>query len=164
MIEIHFREFFQYTYPHDDFYELYVMKNGLEDILYIGISSENIWNRWFGARGHIMVGTNYLVGESSVGRKVVDHLPDAWDWKIQLWTLADCIEFCADKLNPNGIYTIKWLEPLIIQKLRPSLNIIYKLNPGVDNTPLGEREKKRNETLDKAYREIFEKNSKSKRE
>ena len=159
MIEITFREFFEYEYPHDEFYELYIMKNGLEEILYIGISSENIWNRWFGSRPHIRVGTNYSVGETSVGQKVVDHLPNSWDWKIQLWTLEDCSEFCAEKLNPNGIYDIKWLEPFMIQKLRPSLNIIYNLDPGPDNTPISEKEKKRQAALDKAFREIFEKNS-----
>ena len=164
MIEITFREFFEYEYPHDGFYELYVMKNGLGQILYVGISSDNIWNRWFGSRGHVMVGTNYLVGQSSVGQKVVDHLPDSWIWKIQLWTYEDCREFCSEELNPNGRYTIKWLEPFIIQKLHPSLNINYNLNPGPDNTPLNEREKKRMEALDKAYYEIFEKNSKWKKE
>jgi hypothetical protein len=164
MIEITFREFFEYEYPHDEFYELYIMKNGLDEILYIGISSENIWNRWFGMRGHILVGTNYLVGETPVGGKVVDHLPDSWAWKIQLWTFEDCKEYCADQLNPNGRYTIKWLEPLMIQKLRPSLNLTYNLNPGIDHTPLSEKEKKRQEALDRAYREIFEKNSKWKKE
>ena len=120
MIEITFREFFEYKYCEDGFNELYVMKNGLDETLYIGISSENIWNRWFGPRGHVMVGTNYLIGESSVGRKVVDHLPDSWDWKIQLWTLEDCLRFCADELNPKGRYTIKWLEPIMIQNFVPA--------------------------------------------
>jgi hypothetical protein len=164
MLEITFREFFEYKYPHGEFHELYIMKNGLEEILYIGISSENIWNRWFGWCGHILVGTNYLVGESSVGRNIVDHLPDSWNWKVQLWTFEDCREFCAEKLNPNGRYDIKWLEPLMIQKLRPSLNIIYNLNPGPDNTPISEKEIKRQAALDRAYREIFEKNSKWKKE
>ena len=157
MIEIAFREFFEYKYYEDDFYELYVMKNGLGEVLYVGISSENIWNRWFGWRGHITVGTNYLVGESSVGRKVVDHLPDSWNWKIQLWTLQDCKEFCADYLNPNGRYTIKLLEPLMIQKLRPALNVIYNLNPGKDTTPKSNKEIEREKFLDKMYDEIFNK-------
>jgi hypothetical protein len=164
MIEIRFREFFAYEYPQDVFYQLYVVKNGLDEILYIGISSENIWNRWFGWSGHITVGTNYLVGASSVGQKIVDHLPDSWDWKIQLWTLDDCKEFCTDQLNPHGRYTVQWLEPLMIQKLHPSLNITYNLNPGIDHTPLSEREKKRMDALDKAYREIFEKNAKWKQD
>ena len=34
MIEISFREFFEYTYHEDEFHELYVMKNGLNEILY----------------------------------------------------------------------------------------------------------------------------------
>src|SRR4030095_4000896 len=102
MIEISFREFFEYTYHEDGFHELYVMNNGLNEILYVGISSENIWNRWVGSCGQIMVGTNYLSGETWVGRKVVDYLPDSWDWKIQLWILDDCLAFCAEELNPNG--------------------------------------------------------------
>lgn len=163
MIEITFREFFEYTYPDDECYDLYILKNGLGEVLYIGISSDNIWNRWFGWRGHITVGPNYLIGESSVGEKLVDHLPDSWNWKIQLWTFENCKAFCADELNPNGRYDIKWLEPIMIQKLRPSLNVIYNLNPGVDNMPLSEREKKRQDALDKAYRDIFEKNSKWKK-
>lgn len=51
----------------------------------------------------------------------------------------------------------------MIQKLRPSLNVIYNLNPGIDNMPLSEKEKKRQDALDKAYRDIFEKNSKWKK-
>lgn len=91
-------------------------------------------------------------------------MPDSWDWKIQLWTLEDCLRFCADELNPKGRYTIKWLEPIMIQRLRPNLNVIYNLNPGIDNTPLSEREKKRKEALDKAFYEVFEKNSKWKKD
>lgn len=161
MIEITFKEFYEYQYPKEDYHELYVMKNGLEDILYIGISSQNIWNRWFGWNGHIAEGPNFMIGESTVGRKVVDHLPDSWDWKIQLWTLDDCREFCADELNPNGRYDIKLLEPFMIQKLRPSLNTIYNLNPGTDHTPKSEREKRREAELEKAFRKIFENKSKS---
>jgi hypothetical protein len=157
MIEITFREFFEYTYDHEDFYELYVMKNGLGEILYVGISSENIWNRWFGSRGHIIVGTNYLVGDTPVGQKVVDHLPDSWNWNIQLWTFEDCKKFCADDLSPNGMYTIKWLEPIMIQKLRPALNVIYNLDPGKDSTPKSKKEIERENYLDKMYKEIFEK-------
>jgi hypothetical protein len=140
MIEITFREFFEYNYREDGVHELYVMKNGLGETLYIGISSENIWNRWFGPRGPILAGNNRMVGESSIGQKIVDHLPDSWDWKIQLWRLEDCREFCVDKLNPTGVYTIKWLEPIMIQKLRPNLNVIYNLKPGADHQPKSEGE------------------------
>lgn len=94
MIEITFKQFYEYTYDEEGFHELYIMKNGLDEILYIGISNQNIWNRWFGMRGHILDNGKFMSGESSVGKNVVNHLPDSWNWKIQLWTLDDCIEFC----------------------------------------------------------------------
>ena len=157
MIEITFKDFYEYKYREDGFHELYVMKNGLEEILYVGISNQNIWNRWFGWNGHIMDGPRYMVGESSVGQKIVDHLPDSCNWKIQLWTFKDCVSFCADELNPHGRYTIKWLEPFMIQKLHPSLNLTYNLNPGKDTMPKSKKEIEREKLLDKAYDEIFNK-------
>jgi hypothetical protein len=157
MIEITFKEFYEYEYSREEDYELYIMKNGLGETLYVGISSQNLWSRWFGRNGHISVGPRYLIGVSSVGCKVVDHLPDSWDWKIQLWTFENCVNLCADELNSKGRYSIKWLEPIMIQKLRPSLNVIYNLNPGADHTPISEREKRREAELDRAFREIFEK-------
>ena len=160
MIEITFKDFYEYKYNEDGFHELYVMKNGFEDILYVGISNQNIWNRWFGWNGHIMAGPNFMVGESSVGRKIVDHLPDSWDWKIQLWTLDDCMAFCADGLNPNGRYTIQMIEPFMIYKLHPVLNATNNPNPGIDHMPKSEKEKRREAELDKAYYEVFEKKSK----
>lgn len=161
MIEITFKDFYEYQYREEVFHELYIMKNGLEETLYIGISNQNIWNRWFGWNGHIMEGPNYLVGESAVGRKVVDNLPDSLGWKIQLWTLDDCVEFCTSELlHSKDKYTIKMLEPIMIQKLRPSLNSIYNLNPGADNTSRSEREKQREAELDRVFREVFDKKAK----
>jgi len=160
MIEITFKDFYEYTYHEDGFYELYVMKNGLEEILYVGISTQNIWNRWFGWNGHIMDGPNFMVGESSVGRKVVDHLPDSWDWKIQLWTLNDCMAFCTDELNPNGRYTIQMVEPFMINKLHPILNATNNSNPGIDHMPKSDREKRRQALLDQVYYDVFEKKAK----
>jgi len=73
MIEITFKDFCEYRYHEDGFYELYVVKNGLEEILYVGISDQNIWNRWFGWNDHIMGDASYMIGESTVGKKIVDH-------------------------------------------------------------------------------------------
>ncbi|MCC6499957.1 MAG: hypothetical protein IT313_06785 [Anaerolineales bacterium] len=163
MIEITFKDFYDYNYRHDVFFELYVMKNSLEEALYVGISSKNIWERWFGWNGHIMAGPKHMTGESPVGQKIVDHLPESWNWKIQLWTLDDCKNFCAEKLNPRGKYDIQWLEPMMIQKLRPSLNVIYNLNPGVDRQPKSAREKQREAELDRAFREIFDEKKRGKK-
>ena len=101
-----------------------------------------------------------MVGESAVGKKVVDHLPDSWNWRIQLWTLDDCLAFCADELKPNRRYDVKMLEPFIIQKLHPILNVIYNLEPGIDHTPKSEKEKQRKLELDEVFRKVFEKKTK----
>ena len=160
MIEITFREFYELKYQEDGFHELYVVKKDLCEILYVGISSQKIWDRWFGWNGHIFDGGDFLDGRSSVGEKIVDHLPDSWEWKIQLWTLEDCTVFCEEELNPNGRYNIKYLEPFMIQKLHPNLNATFNLNPGIDRMPKSEKEKKREAELDKAYYEAFENKSK----
>jgi len=52
MIELDFVQFHEQHYR-EQRYELYVLKNGLGDILYIGISKSNIWERWFGWGGHM---------------------------------------------------------------------------------------------------------------
>jgi len=52
MIEISLLEFHEQQYPVDPFC-LYVMKNGSGDVLYIGISANNVWERWFASGGHI---------------------------------------------------------------------------------------------------------------
>jgi hypothetical protein len=162
MIEISFKDFYEYKYqdPVDNFFELYVMKNGFDDVLYIGISNQNIWNRWFGWNGHITFSNKFIGGESSVGRKIVDHLPDSWDWRIQLWTLEDCASFCKDILPSASNYPIQFLELLMIKKLSPVLNNNYNLNPGIDHMPKSEKEKIREAELDKAYKDVFEKKEK----
>jgi hypothetical protein len=53
MIEITFKDFYELNYRETEAYELYVMKNGHDEVLYVGISSQNIWGRWFGWNGHI---------------------------------------------------------------------------------------------------------------
>jgi hypothetical protein len=89
MFEITFKDFYELGYEEDAWHELYVVKNGLDEVLYVGITSQKIWDRWFGWNGHIFLSGPILVGRSSVGNKIVDHLPDAWEWKVQLWSLDD---------------------------------------------------------------------------
>jgi integrase len=73
MIEITFKEFFEYKYQEDGFYELYVMQNGLGDTLYVGISSQNIWNRWFGWNGHIPHWMAIRVGNLRYAQELAHH-------------------------------------------------------------------------------------------
>ncbi len=157
MLEIDFVKFHDQDYVEEG-YELYVMKNGSGDILYVGITTQSIWQRWFGWNGHMVWEDNRIYGISSIGQKIVDHLPDSLNWKIQLWTLEACKTFCKDILPASRRDpTIQFVEPFMIQKLSPILNVTYNLNPGKDTTPMSEREKKREEILDYWYDKIFNK-------
>ena len=53
MIEIDFESFHNQDYAEEG-YSLYVIKNGLGNVLYVGISHLSIWERWFGWNGHIL--------------------------------------------------------------------------------------------------------------
>jgi hypothetical protein len=166
MIELSFKEFYDQSYEDED-YCLYVMKNGLGDILYIGISTADIWGRWFGGAGHVPWSGTMLYGNSTIGEKIVNHLPDSWDWKIQLWTLKDCLAFCEMELpDPKfkmtiGEYSdaVHDVEARMIRKLSPALNRHLNLYPGKDTTPKSEKELKWERYVEQAYDQIFNKRS-----
>jgi hypothetical protein len=120
MIELRFWDFHEGKYD-DKGYSLYVMKNGSGGILYTGISDVDIWSRWFSWGGHITWDGNVIYGESSVGIKIENHIPDSLSWKIQLWTLNDCIKFCGNDIPLHNIRTIQAIEPIMIKKLSPIL-------------------------------------------
>jgi hypothetical protein len=156
MIEIDFEHFHNQDYMEEG-YDLYVMKNGLGDVLYVGISNQSIWERWFGWNGHILWLDHVVEGNSAVGQKIVDHLPGSLKWEIQLWTLEDCVSFCRDILPTTHIPNIAFIEPYMIQKLSPILNSSYNFHPGKDTTPKSKREIEREKDLDEIYKQIFEK-------
>jgi hypothetical protein len=157
MIELDFLQFHEQKYR-EKRYELYVLKNGLGDILYIGISQSNVWERWFGWGGHMMWDGNVIYGESPIGVKIENHLPDSLNWKIQLWSLKDCLEFCMEELPPDkSEITIHYIEPIMIRKLSPAFNATYNLNPGKDTTPKIKKEIEREKLLDQLYKDIFDK-------
>ncbi len=157
MIELDFQQFHDQKYR-EQRYELYLLKNGLGDILYIGISTVNIWGRWFGFGGHLMWDGKVIYGDSSIGVKIENHLPDSLNWKIQLWTLKDCIKFCRRELpDDTAGLTIRDIEPIMIQKLSPALNGTYNLHPGRDTTPKSQKEIELERKADEAYDEIFNK-------
>ncbi len=155
MIEIDFKSFHEQEYADDD-YELYVMKNGVGSVLYVGISRRSIWERWFGFGGHLLWADQIIQGNSVVGQKIVDHLPDSLQWKIQLWTLDDCVRYCKDEYPIPATPNIGFVEPFMINKLSPILNGSYNLLPGKDTTPKSKKELQREKLLDEIYRKIFE--------
>jgi len=159
MIEIDFQDFHDKNYEETE-YQLYVMKNGLGDVLYVGISKWSIWERWFGWSGHLVWLDNCVTGNTSVGQKIVDHLPDSLKWKIQLWTLEDCVDLCKDEFHISSSPDISFFEPIMINNLSPILNVSYNIHPGKDKTPRSKKEIEREKLLDEAYRKIFEKHEK----
>jgi len=167
MIELSFWNFHEQNYE-DENYCLYVMKNGLGDVLYVGISTDDVWGRWFGWGGHMMWDGNVIYGESPVSAKIENHLPDSLNWKIQLWTLNDCLIFCGGKpYAPKfkmtaGEYhnAVHAVEILVIRKLSPALNSHLNLNPGKDTTPKSGNELKREKFVDNVYDDIFNKKNK----
>lgn len=157
MIELRFEDFHEQNYE-DKGFCLYVLKNGLGDVLYVGISAVDVWSRWFGWGGHMLWDGKVIYGESSIGIKIENHLPESLNWKIQLWTLKDCIEVCRTELSYEiSKVTIHDIEPIIIRKLSPALNATYNLNPGKDTTPKSQKEIELERKADELYREIFNK-------
>src|SRR5919108_466268 len=99
-----------------------------------------------------------IYGQSPIGVKIENHLPDSLEWKIQLWTLKDCLEFCRKNLAGDiSALTIHDIEPTMIQKLSPALNTTYNLHPGKDTTPKSKKEIEREKSLDQLYKEVFNK-------
>jgi hypothetical protein len=159
MIELSFNDFHAQNYE-DKGFRLYIVKNGLSDILYIGISTMNVWKRWFGWGGHMTWDGNVIYGESPIGVKIENHLPDSLNWTIQLWTLDDCIKLCTKELvGISSEITIHEVEPIMIQKLSPALNRTYNLTNGKDTTPMSQKERELEERINAAYRDIFDKKS-----
>lgn len=76
MIELRFEDFYEQNFEGEDFC-LYIMKNGLGDVLYVGISTVDVWWRWFSGTGHIPWSGTMLYGNSTIGEKIVNHLPDS---------------------------------------------------------------------------------------
>lgn len=99
-----------------------------------------------------------IYGESPIGVKIENHLPDSLNWKIQLWTFQDCLDFCRNELPIDTLeITIHEIEPIIIRKLSPALNGTYNLHPGKDTTPKSQKEMELERKADELYREIFNK-------
>jgi hypothetical protein len=157
MIELTLFDFHGQHY-HEQQFCLYVVKNASEDVLYVGISVNDIWERWFGWGGHMLWDGNVIYDESPIGVKIENYLPDSLKWKIQLWNLNDCLEFCKEELlNDSSTITIHDIEPIMIRKLSPALNGTHNLNPGKDSTPKSKREIDRQKALDQLYKEVFNK-------
>jgi len=118
-------------------FTLYMVFNGPK-CLYIGITTNNPFNRWFNnGHSHCLINIyGELQGQSKIGRMVAESMPESNKWEVQLWTTKDCIEWLVlnrpEKYKRLKEADIHSLEPIIIQEFKPSKNVIF-------NTQIGDR-------------------------
>jgi hypothetical protein len=135
----------------DEGYELYFVKDIHEKPIYIGISRDSTWHRWFGG-GPSHMDTNAagkLYGKSYIGEVIARRFPDSWDWVIELWTKEDCLKVCSIEFrdrDPDKI-EIDSIEPYMISKFQPLYNVTH--GGGRHEDPLT------TEKLDTIYKSLF---------
>jgi hypothetical protein len=123
-----FEKFMSGDYPDDD-YSIYIVRYNAE-VLYIGISRDNIYNRWFTADySHITKFANgALRGNSTIGQVIVGNLPNSLQWSIDLWSIDDCIKLLGDKSPCKSEYdnnALDKLERYLISELNPLFNVTH---------------------------------------
>lgn len=84
-------------------------------VLYVGISRDHVYNRWFGIRGHIHTAPDgrWINSGSTIGELVVLNQPQSHDWQIELMEID------------GKLLDIK--EQELISKYHPCANTIYNL-------------------------------------
>jgi hypothetical protein len=150
MIAIRFSEFYKGDYEDHD-YELYIIKDSDEKVMYIGISRDSIWHRWFGGGpSHMDIdAAGKIYGKSYVGEVIERRFPSSWDWIIELWTREDCLKACETEFSGRDIHKIEIesLEPYMIGKFEPLYNVTH--GGGRHEDPLTTKK------LDTIYKDLF---------
>lgn len=119
MITLTFAEFHKGDYDDkDECHDLYIIKRDTET-LYVGISTRDVWNRWFGQwGGHIRRnGWGEYFHTSEIGRAVIENMPQSNNWTVELWTLDDLRKYFATPL-----LSLRRAENLMIKQLKPCHN------------------------------------------
>ncbi len=154
MISLSFSEFYGTNWA-DEGYELYIVKDLTGSDMYIGISGRSIWERWFGGTTSHMepLPNGSLAGISYIGEAIARRFPESWNWRVELWTLEDCVNSLLDagtqSIFGRSVHNlgIKDFEAYFIKVRNPYYNVMHA--GGANQDPLL---KKR---LDKAYGRIF---------
>ena len=150
MIAIKFSKFYSGDYD-DDGFELYVIKDSDRKVMYIGVSRDSIWLRWFGGgTSHMDMNTDgKIYGRSYIGEVIERRLPNSWDWVIELWTKEDCLKTLGEEFEGKDgkRINIEALEPYMINKFEPLYNVMY--SSGSHEDPLTTKK------LDEAYKKLF---------
>jgi hypothetical protein len=132
-------------------YELYFVKDSDYKGMYIGISRNSIWHRWFGGgASHMEINTSEkLFGTSIIGQVIERRFPSSWNWIIELWTKEDCLRVLGEELEGKNTsrINIETLEPYMISKFEPLYNVLH--GDGSHEDPLISKK------LDEAYKKLF---------
>ena len=123
MLDLTFAEFYAAEYDDSHDVGVYVVKSDIP--LYVGMSTSNIWNRWFYGtfRSHLDEDTGgHWIGNSPVGRAIVRDFPQSLDWRIELWRIEDCATFFN---RPIERLDIRSCEHLLMIHYRPKLNVQF---------------------------------------
>lgn len=145
-----FSEFYEGNYD-EHRSELYLIKDPDENVMYIGISRDSIWHRWFGG------GTSHMdrdisgkvYGKSYIGEVIERRFPNSWDWLIELWTKEDCLAICDAEFAGKSLDRIEidLIEPYMIAKFEPLYNVLH--GGGRHEDPLTTKK------LDTVYKDLF---------
>ncbi len=150
MKKLTFAEFYKGDYE-DLGYELYVVKDIEENFMYIGISQQSIWLRWFGGgTSHMEVGSGgRIYGVSTIAKVIERRFPISWNWTIELMTKEDCLNILNDIPIDRNLerMSIKDIEPHMINKFLP----LYNATHGGRN----QEDPLLTKYLDAAYKKIF---------
>lgn len=150
MIAMTFSEFYRGDYE-DQGYELYTIKDSNEKVMYIGISRDSIWHRWFGGgTSHMDINSaGKLYGKSYIGEIIERRLPNAWDWIVELWMKEDCLNVLGNEFDQKNLdkIPIELIEPYMIIKFEPLYNVMHR--DGRHEDPLVSKK------LDAMYKRMF---------
>jgi hypothetical protein len=145
-----FSEFYKGNYDEVG-YELYLVRDTENNVMYVGISRDSVWHRWFdGGTSHMDSDANgNLYGKSYIGEVIERRFPTSWEWTIELWTKEDCLKICGERIKGRNLHSIsiESLEPYMIHKFEPLYNIAH--GGGRHEDPLITNK------LDKLYKDIF---------
>lgn len=126
MYKIKFSKFMNGRYPENWDYstELYIIRNS-KKVLYIGISRQGIWNRWFGnCRSHIFRnGYGEYLPNSHIAKLILNSMPNSNDWTIEFWTRRDCAAIIGIEDKPYD-EMLEYYEEELIMLLQPTENTL----------------------------------------
>jgi hypothetical protein len=128
MLAMFFSDFYIGEYE-DLGYELYLLRDSEGVAMYIGITKDSIWHRWFeGGTSHMESQTGgRLYGKSVIGEVIERRFPHSWNWTIELWRKNDCIKACDRDFRGKDIekLNIEAIESRMVAKFEPLYNVIH---------------------------------------